>query len=186
MKKKILTVIFLVILCISMVACNKVSVKNTDQNKKVADIKLDQKPIEFNSKTLEGKEIDSSILKESNITMINIWATFCEPCIKEMPDIQQLYEEVKEDKVNIIGIISDTPHSENEELAKQIISAKDVKYINIIPDDNIINNLFEDISAVPTTIFVDSEGNIVGDFIVGTRSKEEYKKEIEDRLKSMN
>lgn len=163
MKKKILTVIFLVILCISMVACNKVTVKDTDQNKKVADIKLDEKPIEFNTKTLEGKEIDSSILKESNITMINIWATFCEPCIKEMPDIQQLYEEVKKDKVNIIGIISDTPHSEN-----------------------IISNLFEDISAVPTTIFVDSEGNIIGDFIVGTRSKEQYKKEIEDRLKSMN
>ncbi len=146
--------------------------------------KVSENKLVFKTKTLDSKEIDSSILKDSKLTMINIWATFCQPCIEEMPDLQSLYEEVKGDGVNIIGIVSDTPDEETEELAKKILSTKGVKYINIIPDESIINNVLRNISAVPTTLFVDSEGNIIGDLLVGAKSKEEYQQEIQDRLKS--
>ncbi|WP_454054082.1 CD1871A family CXXC motif-containing protein [Clostridium sp. Marseille-Q7071] len=141
------------------------------------------KKFEFKTKTIDGKEIDSSILKDSKLTMVNIWATYCGPCIEEMPDIQKLYEEVKGEKINVIGLISDTPDEDNEELAKKILSKKAVKYTNIIPDESIKNNILKDISGVPTTFFVDSEGNIIGDFLVGSNSKEEFKRKIEDRLK---
>jgi len=148
--------------------------------------KVGKNKLEFITKTLEGSEIDSSILKGSKITMVNIWGTFCQPCIDEMPDLQSLYEEVKGDGINIIGIISDTPDKDNEELAKRIISAKGVEYINIIPDETIINNVLNNISAVPTTLFVDEEGNIIGDLIVGERRKEQYKAEIIERLEIIN
>lgn len=140
------------------------------------------KKIEFNTKTLDGKKIDSNIFKKNKLTMINIWATYCGPCIEEMPDIQKLYEEVKDDDVNVIGLISDTPDEDNEELAKQIISKKGVKYTNIIPDKSIENNILKDVSGVPVTLFVDSNGNIVGESLTGAHSKEEYKKEIQNRL----
>ena len=143
------------------------------------------KKFEFKTKTLEGTKIDSSIFKDSKITMINIWATYCGPCIEEMPDIQKLYEEVKGEKINVIGLVSDTPDTDNEELAKKILEKKGAKFTNIIPDESIKNNILKDVSGVPTTLFVDSEGNIVGEFIVGGHSKEEYKKEIQDRLKSI-
>ncbi|WMM25247.1 TlpA disulfide reductase family protein [Tissierella sp. MB52-C2] len=143
------------------------------------------KKFEFKTKTLNGKEIDSSIFKDSKLTMVNIWATYCSPCIEEMPELQALYEEVKNENVNVIGVVSDTPDVDNEELAKKILSKKGVKFANIIPDEKIINNILQDISGVPTTFFVDSEGNIIGEFIVGSNSKEEFKKEIEDRLKNI-
>lgn len=148
--------------------------------------KISKNQFQFKTKTLEGKEIDSSILEGSKLTMINVWATFCQPCIEEMPDLQSLYEEVSSVGVNIIGVVSDTPDEETETLAKKILSTKGVKYINIIPDETIVNNVLQNISALPTTLFVDSEGNMIGDLVVGPRSKEEYKKEIEDRLKNMN
>jgi len=148
--------------------------------------KVSKNKLSFTTRTLEGNEIDSSILKSSKITMVNIWGTFCQPCIDEMPDLQSLYEEVKGDGVNIIGIISDTPDKDNEELAKRIISAKGVKYINIIPDESITKNVLDNISAVPTTLFVDDEGKIIGDLIVGERNKEEYKAEIIKRLEMVN
>jgi thiol-disulfide isomerase/thioredoxin len=148
--------------------------------------KVSGNKLEFTTKTLEGSEIDSSILKNSKITMVNVWGTFCQPCIDEMPDLQSLYEEVKGDGINLIGIISDTPDKDNEELAKRIVSAKGVKYINIIPDETIINNILNNISAVPTTLFVDEEGNIIGDLLVGVRTKEEYKAEIMNRLEIIN
>lgn len=148
--------------------------------------KVSNNKLEFTTKTLEGSEIDSSILKSSKITMVNVWGTFCQPCIDEMPELQSLYEEAKGEGVNIIGIISDTPDKDNEELAKRIVSAKGVKYINIIPDETIINNVLDNISSVPTTFFVDEEGNIIGDLVVGARSKEQYKAEIVNRLEIIN
>ncbi|WP_291582458.1 TlpA family protein disulfide reductase [Clostridium sp. UBA6640] len=143
------------------------------------------KKFEFKTKTIDGKGIDSSILKDSKLTMVNIWGTFCGPCMDEMPDIQKLYEEVKGEKINVIGLIGDTPDEDNEELAKEILSKIDVKYTNIIPDESIKNSILEDVSTFPTTFFVDSEGNIIGDFLMGTKSKEEFKREIEERLKDI-
>lgn len=148
--------------------------------------KVSKNKLEFKTKTLEGSEIDSSILKSSKITMVNVWGTFCQPCIDEMPDIQSLYEEFQGEGVNIIGIISDTPDKDNEELAKRIVSAKGAKYTNIIPDEAITNNVLHNISAVPTTLFVDEEGNMIGDLVVGARSKEQYKAEIIKRLEIIN
>lgn len=143
------------------------------------------KSIEFQTKTIDGKKIDSSIFKDSKLTMVNIWATFCGPCIEEMPDLQDLYEEVKKEDINIIGIISDTPDDENEPLAKQIINKTGVEYDNIIPDKKLNKGILKDVSGVPTTIFVDSKGNIVGEPIVGSRSKEDYKNQITKRLESL-
>ncbi len=155
--------------------------KPTTETEKVSKNKL-----EFSTVTLDGNEIDSSIIEENKLTMVNIWGTFCQPCIDEMPDLQSLYEEVKEDEVNLIGIIADTPDKEIEELAKRIVSTKGVNYTNLIPDELIISNVLNNISAVPTTLFVDQAGNIISDLVVGARSKEEYKNEIEKRLEMIN
>lgn len=147
---------------------------------------MKHKNIEFKTKALDGKEIDSSIFKDNKLTMVNVWATFCGPCIAEMPDIQKLYEEVNKDNINILGVVSDTTDDEeNQELAKRIVKEKGVAYTNIIPDEKLQNGFLKDVSGVPTTIFVDSKGNIIGKPIVGSRSKEEYKKEIQERLKSL-
>ncbi|WP_099189653.1 TlpA family protein disulfide reductase [Tepidibacter mesophilus] len=145
----------------------------------------ENKNIQFETKTIEGDKIESSIFKDYKLTMVNVWATFCGPCISEMPDIQSLYEEVKKEDINVVGIISDTPDDENEVLAKQILDKKGVKYTNIIPDKKLSKGILKDISGVPTTIFIDSKGNMVGQPIVGSRSKEEYKKEIDKILESL-
>ena len=44
---------------------------------------------EFESVDLEGNTVDESILADHQLTMINVWATFCGPCINEMPDLGQ-------------------------------------------------------------------------------------------------
>ncbi|WFD10239.1 TlpA family protein disulfide reductase [Tepidibacter hydrothermalis] len=152
-----------------------------DIDKKIAE----NKTVEFETKTIDGKKINSNIFKDNKLTMVNVWATFCGPCIGEMPDIQKLYDEIKKENINVVGIISDTPDDENEVLAKQILDKKGVKFVNIIPDEKLNKGILKDISGVPTTIFVDSEGNIVGQPIIGSRSKEEYKKEINKRLGSL-
>ncbi|KYH34189.1 thiol-disulfide oxidoreductase ResA [Clostridium tepidiprofundi DSM 19306] len=146
------------------------------------------KTVSFKTKTTDGKEIDSSIFKNYKLTMINMWETSCGPCIKELPDIQKLYDEVKKENINIIGIVMDLyidKDSENLKLAKKILNENGVKYTNIIPNKELIDGLLKDIIGAPTTIFVDNKGNIVGQTIVGSRSKENYLEEINKILKNL-
>ncbi|MCY6370072.1 TlpA family protein disulfide reductase [Clostridium ganghwense] len=147
---------------------------------------MKHKNIEFKTKTLDGKEIDSNIFKDNKLTMVNIWATYCGPCIAEMQDLQKLYEEVKNENINLVGIVSDTyDDDENQALAKKILDKKGAKFTNIVPDEKLLNGFLKDIPGVPTTVFVDSKGNIIGKPIVGGNSKETYKKEIQERLNTL-
>ncbi|RDY23348.1 TlpA family protein disulfide reductase [Romboutsia maritimum] len=138
--------------------------------------------ISFKSKTLKGKDIDSSIFKENKLTMINIWGTSCMPCIDEMPELEKLSKEVKSNNVNVIGIVADATDDENKALAKEIVDKKEAKFDNITPDKNLSKWIMENVKGTPTTIFVDKDGKIVGNALVGTASKEEYKAQIEKVL----
>ncbi|WBW97769.1 TlpA family protein disulfide reductase [Oceanirhabdus sp. W0125-5] len=145
----------------------------------------DNSSINFETKTVQGKEINSSIFKEHKITMINVWSTTCGPCKEEMPELQELYEEIKKENigVNIIGLVTDAVDDETIELAKKILQVKGVEFDNIIPDEKIKNEVLTWIQGTPTTIFVDSEGNIIDEPIIGAFGKETYKNEILEKLK---
>lgn len=141
--------------------------------------------IDFKSKTIQGKNIDSSIFKNSKLTMINIWATDCGPCVEEMPQLQELYKDVQSENVNVIGVVADTPDEDNELLAKSILDKKGVKFDNIIPDKNLHEWIMKNVKGTPTTIFVDKDGKIVGSALVGSTNKAEYKAKIDEVLKSV-
>lgn len=149
-------------------------VKNPEEEKSVGD---------FKGKDLSGKEVDKSLFKENKLTMVNIWGTFCKPCIKEMPDIEKLYQEMKDSDVNIIGIVKDGVGK--EDLAKEIVEKKEVTFTNIIPSKEMSKGFLKNINLLPTTIFIDSEGTIIGDTVFGSRSDEGYKKVIEKTLEEM-
>lgn len=141
--------------------------------------------LEFSTKNLEDKVIDSKMFKDYKLTMINLWATSCGPCKVEMPDIQKLYEEEKVNGINVMGVVADVRDEQDTDMksiAKKIVSEKGVKYENIIADKNLAEYFSEVSQAVPTTIFVDSKGKIVGDPVIGMRTKEEYKSIIKQRL----
>lgn len=149
----------------------------------------DTKKLTFKAKDMNGNEVTSDIFNKSKITMINIWATFCNPCIKEMPDIQALSEELKDKSINVIGMVGDTADKDgnadedNVQLAKSIIGEKKIKYTNLLFNKELSTNL--PVDAYPTTILIDNDGNIIGDPIVGTKSKEEYSQIILKALDSL-
>lgn len=127
---------------------------------------------EFSSMTLDGENIDSSIFKDAKITMVNIWGTFCGPCVSEMPDLEELYQELPEGCA-LVGVLTDVYGDQNLDTANRIVSETGVTYANIIPDEMLYQFLADNITGVPTTLYVDTEGHILGG-VVGTRSKEEY------------
>ena len=133
--------------------------------------------ITFSSTDLNGTSVTSDIFAKNKITMLNIWGTFCPPCIREMPDLAKLNEANKAKGVEVIGIPIDIIDrngkilTEERSDADKIISATGANYTHIIPNTEMMSGLLRNIQAVPATIFVDSEGKIIGQMYLGAKSQ---------------
>ncbi len=139
----------------------------------------------FSTVTTAGEEVTEVIFADYDLTMVNIWATWCSPCVNEMGELQELYEGL-EANVNIISICYDG--GSETDLANTIFSENGVEFMALIPDSEIETNIISSIQYFPTTIFVDSEGNIVGSRLEGAPSSnvvETYNAYIEDALYSI-
>ena len=143
---------------------------------------------EFTAADFEGNPVSEDIFKEYDLTMINIWATFCGPCINEMPDLGKLNEEWKEKGVQVVGICSDLVDydgalvEEQLETAKEIVEEIGASYLHLNPEGDLARRLLPQISVVPTTVFVDSEGRQVTSTVRGAKSLEEWETIIEKLL----
>lgn len=183
MKNKITSLIVFIILAISVVGCQQNKSKKEPGK---AIVETQSQKIEFDTKTIDKKEISSDVFKDYKLTMVNIWASYCDNCIEEIPELESLYQEMKGKNVNIVGVIGDLPDFSDEKLAIEILKTQGATFTNIIPDESLKTGFLNTIEVVPTTVFVDSKGNIMGDPIIGPNSKEVYKKEIDKILKTLN
>ena len=80
--------------------------------------------VTFTASTTEGEDWNSEKFANSKLTMINVWATYCNPCLAEMPDLGELAAEYDAADFQIIGVVSDVmaeDDSKNIEYAKQLI-----------------------------------------------------------------
>ena len=136
---------------------------------------------------INGKEFSSKDFENYNLTMVNVFSTWCTACIKEIPDLVKVQNEMKSKGVNIVGIVTDTidDNGENKEAiekAKLIQEKTNASYPFLIPDKTNFNGRLNGIQALPETFFVDKNGNIVGDTYSGAKNTEEWKKVIEKEL----
>ena len=119
------------------------------------------------------------------VTMVNLWVTSCGPCIDEMPEIQGLYSERPEGS-NIITICLDAGESKRDaKFAAKVMKDAKAEFQTLIPDEVILKELRERTTIYPTTIFVDSNGKIIGAPYFGDHTKDGYYKAIEEKLKEV-
>ena len=137
----------------------------------------------FQTVDLQGNAVSQDIFKSKKVTVINIWGTFCPPCVEEMPELGKWAKEMPEN-AQIIGIVCDAENEKDEKIAAdavKILTKADASFLNLMPSKEIFGYL-EEVTAVPTTIFVDAEGNILGSPVVGANVPA-YKKRLEEYLK---
>lgn len=139
---------------------------------------------------LAGDEIDKTIFEGHDLTVINVWATSCKPCLSEMPELAKLSDEYEQNggQVQIIGLCTDLVDMDANrvdsqiELANQIVELTGADYTHLVPDDEMLNFLMENIIGVPTTFFVDSQGKEVGESVIGARDQAAWQEEINNCL----
>lgn len=136
----------------------------------------------FTATDLDGNTVTESIFSEKDLTVLNIWGTFCGPCIGEMPELGEWAKEMP-DNVQILGLIIDIngeDDTEHRDLAVDITQKAGADFTNLIANADFAPILRE-VIGVPTTLFIDGDGNIVGDPIVGA-DVNGYKTFVEEYL----
>lgn len=133
---------------------------------------------DFQTLTLTGEEASQEIFADADLTMVNIWGTFCGPCLREMPDLGDLSREYADSGFQIVGIITDVTETEDE-TAMEILEETGADYTHLLISRELYDNYLWQVQVVPTTIFVDSQGKQVGIY-TGSRSKEDWTEIIEE------
>ncbi|MHC2992366.1 alkyl hydroperoxide reductase [Pontibacter sp. HJ8] len=104
---------------------------------------------------LDGKTVPFESLK-GKVVFLNIWATWCPPCIAEMPNIQKLYEKVGSDKIAFVMLSVDEGGMGK---VKKFIDKKGYTFPVYMPASQFPEEFYS--NAIPTTFIISPEGKIV-------------------------
>ena len=145
--------------------------------------------ISFSATDLQGNAVTDALFADNKLTMVNIWGTFCPPCIREMPGLAALHEANKAKDVAVVGIVIDVADRTGAVLprakadADAIVATTGAQYTHIVPSKAMMSGMLRGVQAVPATIFVDSNGKQVGEMYLGARSQQDWQKVIDELLK---
>jgi thiol-disulfide isomerase/thioredoxin len=116
-----------------------------------------QEPV-FRLQDLDKKWQEYDQLKGSKLTVIDFWATWCQPCVRAIPLLSDMSEEFADQGVNFIGISIDGPR--NQAKVKPFIQSMGVSY-PILRDVNSELMTELGITAVPTLLVYNHEGELI-------------------------
>lgn len=143
-----------------------------------ADNEKSQIP-EFSTVDLDGCTVTNDLFAEKDLTVVNIWGTFCAPCVGEMPELGEWEKELPEN-VQLVGLIIDIEgesDTEHFDAAVEITQKAGAGFRQLIANEDFAPLLAE-VAGVPTTIFVNKDGVLVGDAILGAQV-DKYKEFVE-------
>ena len=115
---------------------------------------------DFAEATMSGETLTSESF-EGRLTLVNFWATWCGPCIIEIPELVALHEEWSDQPFEIVGVSMDL---EGFEIVEPFATEFQISY-PIILDEGDLADAFGGVYALPTTFLVDEGGTIVYRFI---------------------
>ncbi len=138
----------------------------------------------FEAETIDGEAVSNECFSQSKLTMLNVWATYCNPCLTEMPDLGEIAASYDTAEFQIYGIISDVQEDAEEAditNAKDLIVQTSANYPHLLLNESLYMNLVGGVSSVPTTFFVNQEGEVLG-YVIGAQSREVWEELIHELL----
>ncbi len=123
----------------------------------------------FTTVDIDGNAVSESIIKDSKVVLVNLWEPWCGPCVREIPDLEKLYENYKDQGLLILGVYTTF---EMDADAKEIMTSSGVTYPILKADQNLYS--YEQ-DYVPATFLFDGNGKLLeSEPIAGAQSYEQW------------
>jgi cytochrome c biogenesis protein CcmG, thiol:disulfide interchange protein DsbE len=130
---------------------------------------------DFDLENVAGGKIKAAELK-GKVSVIDFWATWCEPCIAEIPKFNQLHEQYP--NIQVIGITVMSPHDD----IKPKVAETGMKYTVLVGNDDVMDG-FGGLVGFPTTFIVTKDWKIYKKYLGALPNKQDrIKKDIEKLL----
>ena len=159
------------------VATAKAEVKEEQERESVGPELSADGPVVFRSTDLKGKTVTEDIFSGNKVIMVNIFASWCLPCIGEMPGIEKLYQNYKDRGFLVLGVY---PPNDEASDVQEIVDLTGVTYPVISCDESLQKFLS---GYVPTTFFLDGDGNLLSsNSILGSKSYSDWEEILKGYL----
>lgn len=138
------------------------------------------KEVDFVFNDLDDKPVRLSDFR-GKVVLVDIWATWCPPCRKEIPGFINLYKKYKDKGLEIIGIAADV---EGKRVVKPFAEEFKMNYTIVIGGQREVMRIFGPVRYIPTTFLIDEKG-IIRNKYIGYRPEEDFEKDIKILLNNI-
>jgi peroxiredoxin len=116
-----------------------------------------KKAPEFTLPNLDGEDVKLSELLEDGPVIVDFWATWCKPCIKAFPDLQEIFDNYRSCGLKVLAISIDGPKSMSR--VGSLIKSKGNTFEVLLDPGQKVARKFH-VTSVPRTVLVDTDGNV--------------------------
>ncbi len=120
-------------------------------------VAMDRQAPDLTATTLDGQTLRLSEL-QGNVVLVNFWATWCEPCKTETPDIVQAYADLKDQGFEVVGV-NLTDQEKNLDDVRRFAQRYGVNYPVTLDENGSWQQAFG-VYWIPHSYFIDSKGRI--------------------------
>lgn len=166
MKKKNIIPVLIVLLCVMIILAFRGGASKSSAG-----------TVTFKTTDIDGNPVSLADFSSAKVIMLNLWEPWCGPCVSEMGELQNLYDNYKDKGFVLLGAFSD----EDSASARKVMDQKKITYPIIHYDDNILALATQ---YVPTTVFIDGKGNLLSEEpYIGAKSYADWEKLLLSFLK---
>ena len=114
--------------------------------------------VDFTARDMNGKKVQLKKLLAEGPVLLDFWALWCVPCLKEMPELKKIAKKYKESGLTIVAVNQDSPSDQSK--VKPFVKQKRFNFVVVLDEDKDLWDQFN-VNALPTSILIDQTGHIV-------------------------
>ncbi len=129
-----------------------------DSDRKAPGIDKREKAADFSLKDLGGRTVSLSSMR-GRVVLLNFWATWCPPCVAEMPSLNRLYGQMRAKGLEVIAVSVDRSADD----VREFIGKKGFNFTVLMDEGSSVARRYR-VFSTPTTFLIDKNGNVVERF----------------------